>query len=121
MISVSVSIDVPSLADGIRFYSEAFGFAKVSEPIPGIVVLRNGDAELLLLEKEAGSKPALNTQDTRRYERHWTPVHLDIHVDDFKAALAQAIKAARRASSCSRTRSTAPSPSAAILSVTASA
>ena len=93
MISLSVSIDVPSLAHGVRFYSEAFGFAKVSEPVPGIVVIRNGDAELLLLEKEAGSKPSLNTRDTRRYERHWTPVHLDIHVDDFKAALAQAIKA----------------------------
>jgi uncharacterized glyoxalase superfamily protein PhnB len=93
MISLSVSIDVPRLADGIRFYSEAFGFAKASEPIPGIVVLRNGDAQLLLLEKEAGSKPSLDTRDTRRYERHWTPVHLDIHVDDFKAALTKAIKA----------------------------
>jgi predicted enzyme related to lactoylglutathione lyase len=93
MLSLSVSIDVPSLADGIRFYSEAFGFAKVSEPIPGIVVIRNGDAEVLLLEKAAGSKPSLNTRDTRRYERHWTPVHLDIHVDDFKAALAKAIQA----------------------------
>jgi predicted enzyme related to lactoylglutathione lyase len=93
MISLSVSVDVPSLADGIRFYSEAFGFEKVSEPIPGIVVLRNGDAELLLLEKKAGSKPAPNTHDTRRYNRHWTPVHLDIHVDDFKAALARAVNA----------------------------
>jgi uncharacterized glyoxalase superfamily protein PhnB len=93
MISVSVSVDVPSLADGIRFYSAAFGFAKVAEPIPGIVVLRNGNAEILLLEKKAGSKPSINTRDTRRYERHWTPVHLDIHVDDFKAALAKAVAA----------------------------
>ena len=93
MISVSVSVDVPSLADGIRFYTAAFGFTKIAEPIPGIVVLRNGDAEILLLEKPAGSKPALNTRDTRRYERHWTPVHLDIHVDDFKAALARALDA----------------------------
>jgi predicted enzyme related to lactoylglutathione lyase len=93
MISLSVSVDVPSLADGVRFYSEAFGFVKASEPIPGIVVLRNGNAEILLLEKEPGSKPSLNTRDKRRYERHWTPVHLDIHVDDFKAALAKAIEA----------------------------
>ena len=39
MISVSVSIDVPSLADGIRFYSEAFGFSKKAEPVPGVVVV----------------------------------------------------------------------------------
>jgi uncharacterized glyoxalase superfamily protein PhnB len=88
-----VSIDVPSLADGIRFYSEAFGFVKASEPVPGIVVLRSGAAEILLLEKAAGSKPSIGARDTRRYERHWTPVHLDIHVDDFKAALAKAIAA----------------------------
>jgi uncharacterized glyoxalase superfamily protein PhnB len=93
MISLSVSIDVPNLTEGIRFYAAAFGFEKVSEPIPGIVVLRNGDAELLLLEKEAGTKPSISTRDKRRYERHWTPVHIDIHVDDFKAALAKAIEA----------------------------
>jgi predicted enzyme related to lactoylglutathione lyase len=93
MISLSVSVDVPSLADGIRFYSEAFGFVTTSEPIPGIVVLRNGNAEILLLEKEAGSKPASSTRDTRTYARHWTPVHLDFHVDDFEAALAKAVAA----------------------------
>lgn len=93
MISISVSIDVPTLADGIRFYSEAFGFTKISEPVPGIVVLQSGAAEILLLEKAAGSKPSIDTDDTRRYQRHWTPVHLDIHVDDFKAALAKAIAA----------------------------
>ena len=93
MISLSVSIDVPSLADGVRFYSKAFGFAKVSEPIPGIVVIRNGDAELLLLEKEAGSKPSLDTRDTRRYERHWTPVHLDFAVADLKASIERALAA----------------------------
>ena len=39
MISVSVSVDVPNIEDGIRFYSEAFGFSKGAEPIPGVVVL----------------------------------------------------------------------------------
>ena len=93
MISISVSIDVPTLADGNRVYSEAFGFTKNSAPVPGIVVLQSGAAEILLLEKAAGSKPSIDTDDTRRYQRHWTPVHLDIHVDDFKAALAKAIAA----------------------------
>jgi predicted enzyme related to lactoylglutathione lyase len=93
MISVSVSIDVPSLADGVRFYSEAFGFTKVAEPIPGLAVLRAGDSEICILEKAAGSAPSLRTEDKRRYERHWTPVHMDLHVDDFGAALAQALAA----------------------------
>jgi catechol 2,3-dioxygenase-like lactoylglutathione lyase family enzyme len=34
VISVSVSVDVPSLEEGIRFYSEAFGFEIVSSHIP---------------------------------------------------------------------------------------
>jgi len=93
MLSISVSIDVPDLAAGIRFYVEAFGFTKLAEPVPGVAVLRAGQTEICLLEKRPGSKPSPDTQDTRRYERHWTPVHLDVHVDDLNAALAKAIAA----------------------------
>lgn len=93
MISLSVSIDVPDLAAGIRFYNEAFGFTVLAEPVPGVAVLRAGQGELCLLEKKAGSKPSIHTTEVRRYERHWTPVHLDLHVDDLQAALARAIAA----------------------------
>ena len=96
MISVSVSVDVPNLADGVRFYSEAFGFAKVAEPVPGVAVLRAGASELCLLEKKPGSRPAPGAQDTRHYTRHWTPVHIDFHVDDLKVALAKALEAGAR-------------------------
>lgn len=93
MISVSVSVDVPNLADGVRFYSEAFGFSKSSEPVPGVAVLRAGAAEICLLEKTPGSSPSSHTKETRRYERHWTPVHMDLHVDNLKTALARALQA----------------------------
>lgn len=96
MLHVSVSIDVPDLAAGVRFYSEAFGFTKVAEPYPGVVVLRAGDATITLLEKREGSKPSPDTGDARRYERHWTPVHLDFHVDDMAAALDRALEAGAR-------------------------
>jgi predicted enzyme related to lactoylglutathione lyase len=43
------------------------------------------------LQKDAGSIGAGN--DPRRYERHWTPVHLDIVVDDIERALPRALKA----------------------------
>ena len=96
MTSVSVSIDVPNLAEGVRFYSSAFGFSKASEPVPGVVVLRAGDSELCLLEKSAGSRASSFSEETRHYERHWTPVHLDIHVEDLEAALANALAAGAR-------------------------
>jgi len=93
MNSVSVSIDVPDLAEGVRFYAAAFGFSKASEPIPGVVVLRAGDTSLCLLERRAGSPASRSCAEMRRYERHWTPVHLDIHVDDLETALTKALEA----------------------------
>ena len=84
---VSVSIDVPSLAQGIAFSCAAFGFSKKAEPMPGVAVLHGHDLELCLLEKPAGSQPSPASNDRRSYERHWTPVHLDFHVDDLHAAL----------------------------------
>jgi len=36
------------------------------------------------------------TQEKRHYERHWTPVHLDFHVDDVKVALARNLQAGAR-------------------------
>jgi uncharacterized glyoxalase superfamily protein PhnB len=91
--TVSVSIDVPSLEAGLKFYGEAFGFEKIAQPVPGVMVLKLGKFNLCLLEKAAGSAPSPTTHDRRRYERHWTPVHLDIHVDDLKASLARALSA----------------------------
>lgn len=92
-ISVSVSIDVPDLEEGVRFYSAAFGFDKVAEPFPGLAVLKAGDSEICILEKAVGTAPAPGSDDKRRYQRHWTPVHMDLHVDDFKAALSKALAA----------------------------
>jgi predicted enzyme related to lactoylglutathione lyase len=88
-VTVSVSIDVPSLAHGVAFYCAAFGFSKKSEPVPGVAVLQGLNIELCLLEKPAASKPSPKTSDQRRFERHWTPVHLDFHVADLHAALRQ--------------------------------
>jgi catechol 2,3-dioxygenase-like lactoylglutathione lyase family enzyme len=93
VISVSISVDVPTLEEGLRFYGEAFGFIKSAEPYPGVAVLRAGDAELLLLAKVSGSTPSPHSDEKRHYDRHWTPVHIDFHVDDFKGSLAKALAA----------------------------
>jgi predicted enzyme related to lactoylglutathione lyase len=94
--SIGVSIDVPDLAEGLRFYGEAFGFSLVAQPVPGVAVLKAEGLSICLLQKSAGSRPSPDTTDTRRYQRHWTPVHLDIHVDDLHAALARALAAGAR-------------------------
>ena len=93
MISIEICIDVPDLERGIRFYAEAFGFSKVAEPYPGVVVLKVGEVAITLLEKADQSRPSPHTRDLRHYDRHWTPVHVDFHVDDVKAALDRAVSA----------------------------
>jgi hypothetical protein len=35
MVSIGIRIDVPDLTEGVRFYSEAFGFSKSAAPVPG--------------------------------------------------------------------------------------
>ena len=37
--------------------------------------------------------PATGSDDVRRYERHWTPVHVDFSVDDFEEVLQRVLDA----------------------------
>src|SRR5262249_52337078 len=69
----SVSIDVPRLDDGLRFYRDALGLPEIARPVATYVILKCGDAHVGLIEKSAGSRPAEGSDDVRRYERHWTP------------------------------------------------
>ncbi len=90
-----INIDVPSLAEGIAFYTQAFGLA-VSRQFGGEVAELSGlPVRLYLLQKPEGSRGA--GDDLRRYRRHWTPMHLDIIVEDIEAARARAITAGARA------------------------
>jgi predicted enzyme related to lactoylglutathione lyase len=92
-MNYSVTIDVPRLDEGLRFYRDALGLAEVARPIPTYVILKCGGAQIGLIEKSAGTKPAKGADDVRRYERHWTPVHIDFQVDDFETVLASAVNA----------------------------
>src|SRR5271163_4067265 len=92
-MNYSVTIDVPQLDEGLRFYLGALGLVEVARPVATYVILECGNGQIGLIEKQAGSKPAKGSDDVRRYERHWTPVHIDFHVDDFEAFLVKAVNA----------------------------
>jgi catechol 2,3-dioxygenase-like lactoylglutathione lyase family enzyme len=89
----TVTIDVPQLEEGLRFYRDGLGFSEIARPVATYAVLKCGHSQIGLIEKAAGSKPAKGSDDVRRYERHWTPVHIDFHVDDFEAFLAKTVNA----------------------------
>jgi predicted enzyme related to lactoylglutathione lyase len=86
---VHVSIDVPDLEAGLRFYASAFGFVETARPFPTLSILDANTVTVCMHEKAAGTQSSPEGSEVRRYERHWTPVHLDIHVPDLDAVLAK--------------------------------
>ena len=69
------------------------GLSEIARPVAKYVILKCGDSQIGLAEKSTGSRPAKGTDEVRRYERHWTPVHIDFHVDDFEVFPAKAVNA----------------------------
>jgi hypothetical protein len=67
---------------------------------PEAAELAGWPARLYLLQKPAGSLGAAG--DRRRYDRHWTPVHLDVVVDDLDATLVRALAAGAQAETAVR-------------------
>lgn len=100
-MGVLINVDVPDLRAAEAFYGQAFGLAVTRRFDPWGVELAGWPAPLFLLLKEAGSVGA--GADVRTYERHWTPVHLDVVVDDLDAALARAVGAGARVEHPART------------------
>lgn len=87
--TVHVSIDVPVLEQGLRFYREVFGFVETARPFAAMAILDANNVTVCIHEKTAGTKSASEGDATRHYDRHWTPVHLDLHVADLDAVLAK--------------------------------
>lgn len=89
MSSLLVNIDVPDLPQGERFYTRAFGLKPTRRFGADGVELSGWPAPVYLLRKAAGTIGA--GDQPRGYERHWSPVHLDVTVDDIETALIQAL------------------------------
>jgi predicted enzyme related to lactoylglutathione lyase len=93
MTSVLINIDVPELEAAASFYTEAFGLQVGRRFGDGAVELLGAEAPVYLLKKAAGSTwsadPAA-VENPRRYDRHWTPVHLDFVVEHLEEALERA-------------------------------
>ena len=90
-MTLLLNIDVPDVEAGVRFYTAAFDLRVGRRFGSDFVELLGWPATVYLLTKGAGTIGAGG--DRRRYERHWTPVHGDIVVDDVDAAVARAVAA----------------------------
>jgi len=90
-MTLLLNIDVPDVETGVRFYTTAFDLQVGRRFGADFVELLGWPATVYLLAKQAGTIGAAG--DTRRYSRHWTPVHADIVVNDVDAAVVRAIGA----------------------------
>ena len=90
---IIVNIDVPELPPAIDFYRAAFGLTLERMLDGDVAELTGGSSVVYLLAKPVGSRPSRDAPETRRYARHWTPVHMDFVVDDIEAAAERAIAA----------------------------
>jgi predicted enzyme related to lactoylglutathione lyase len=90
------NIDVDDLEKAVRFYQAAFGL-KVGRRFGGSgVEMLGGPAPIYLLVKAAGTAASSATAQVRRYDRHWTPVHLDFVVEEIESAVRDAVAAGAR-------------------------
>jgi predicted enzyme related to lactoylglutathione lyase len=89
-----LNIDVPDLVAAERFYVEAFGLAVGRRFGTNVVEILGWPVPVYLLLKRPGTIGAGDQQ--RTYERHWTPVHADVVVEDLDAAAARAERAGAR-------------------------
>ena len=87
------NIDVDNLEKAIRFYGDSFGL-KIGRRFGAAgVEMLGSSTPIYLLVKAAGTAPTNTETEVRRYDRHWTPVHLDFVVDDVESAVQRALDA----------------------------
>jgi predicted enzyme related to lactoylglutathione lyase len=94
MPGLRVCIDVDDLDNGIAFYTRALGLTAGRRLGDEWVELLGASYAIDLLAKPPGTLASpIGSRALRAYERHWTPVHLDVVVEDLDAALRRAVSA----------------------------
>src|SRR4051794_36005125 len=99
MAKLSINIDVDDLEKGVTFYAAAAGLTPVRRFGDHAVELAGAEVPVYLLDKSPSAPPFPGAETRRDYGRHWTPVHVDLVVDDVEHALAGALAAGARAES----------------------
>lgn len=92
-MDVLINIDVDDLERAILFYTSAFDLAVGRRFGTGAVELTGGSSPIYLLVKEAGTAASPSSPQRRDYARHWTPVHVDVVVNDIDRAVERAVAA----------------------------
>ncbi|MBB1061822.1 VOC family protein [Marilutibacter spongiae] len=90
-MNLLLNIDVPDIATAEAFYAAAFGLHAGRRFGDDGVEMLGAAVPVYLLRKAAGSTGAASR--ARDYDRHWTPLHVDVVVDALEPALDRALAA----------------------------
>ncbi len=94
MKELRICIDVPDLERALAFYRDAFDLLPARRLGKDWVELQGPGVTVDLLRTRPGTAPIPASADaTRTFVRHWTPVHIDVVVDDLDAGVARAVAA----------------------------
>jgi lactoylglutathione lyase len=91
-----VNIDVDDLEKAVSFYESGLGLTPGRRLGGQAREMLGASSPVYLLQNRAGSPPFEAATAGRQYGRHWTPVHLDLSVEDLETAVARALAAGGR-------------------------
>lgn len=83
-----ICIDVEDVDRAAQFYGQGIGLTVVKQELDW-AQLKVGEQTIWLMKIGAGPEGEIS----RNYRRHWTPVHLDFHVDNIDEVVERAVAA----------------------------
>jgi predicted enzyme related to lactoylglutathione lyase len=83
-----ICIDVDDVDRAVQFYGRGIGLTVVKQE-QDWAQLKVEEQTIWLMKVGAGPQGEIS----RNYNRHWTPVHLDFHVDNVDATVERAVAA----------------------------
>ena len=86
MSKVSICIDVSDIKKATSFYTQVLG-CRIKTEKENSTELEVDNSTVYLVEMAENSNPLIEGSDSRRYSRHWTPVHLDFHVTEIETSI----------------------------------
>jgi catechol 2,3-dioxygenase-like lactoylglutathione lyase family enzyme len=86
-MELRICIDVDDMERAIAFYTRGLGLRVGRRFESDFVEILGAGSPIDLLFNAAGTRPNTGSLETRRYQRHWTPVHLDFVVSDIEATV----------------------------------
>ncbi len=87
-MKLEICIDVDDVDRAVEFYGRGLGL-EIPQQEKEWAKATLGDQVFWIMMIDPGRSGAI----TRDYKRHWTPIHLDFHVDDIDTVVSRALAA----------------------------